>query len=188
MEDHAASPQSPPGELTRLLSEMRQGHLHAREALFPLVYDELRRLAAARLRSPDFRRLQSGKTSIVHEAYLRLGGQDLPIENRKQFFGYMAQVMRNLLVDKARANKVQLGAVELREMAAPRSPETDPSDGLEQALAEMRTQHADLADLIEMHYLGGIGIRDLAAALGKAERTVKLHLHVAREILREKLK
>ncbi len=98
---------SAPGEVTKLLAEMRNGNRGAEARLMPLVYNELRKLARHYMRSerPDHT-LQA--TALVHEAYLRLVGQrEVDWHNRSHFFGVAAQLMRRILVDHARAHFAQ---------------------------------------------------------------------------------
>src|SRR5882724_11154031 len=90
-----------PGEVTLLLAEMKRGNSEALPKLIPLVYHELKRLAAHFLRSErEGHTLQA--TALVHEAYLRLAGQKATFQNRAQFMGVAAQLMRRILVDYAR--------------------------------------------------------------------------------------
>src|SRR5271167_971879 len=98
---------SSPGEITQILTLIRAGDLSAEERLIPLVYDELRRIAAHYMRlERSGHTLQS--TALVHEAYLRLLGQnDIQWENHAHFFGVAAQMMRRILVDHARAKKAE---------------------------------------------------------------------------------
>ena len=92
-----------PGDVTLLLAEMKRGNREALPKLIPLVYYELKRLAAHFLRAErEGHTLQP--TALVHEAYLRLAGQTAAWQNRAQFFGLAAQLMRHILVDHARTH------------------------------------------------------------------------------------
>ncbi len=181
-----------PEEFARLLERIQNGDRNAQDELFPVVYDELRKLAAAKLRSPEFFRLDNRPTSIVHEAYLRLGGNQVRAANRGQFFGLMAQVMHNLMVDRVRGNAAlkrsgQWQRVEMPDVAAQRQSDGPDFEIFSRVMAEMQQDHPDLYQLVEMHYFGEVKVKDIAAATGKAERTVKLHLQAARALFREKL-
>lgn len=100
---HTEVRRNTPGEVTRLLIAMRNGEPNAESKLVPLVYDELRRLAASYLRK-ERRDHTLQATALVHEAYLRLVGQRTPWQSRAHFFGVAAQLMRRILVDYARAH------------------------------------------------------------------------------------
>ena len=192
MDARPIAPSCTPEEFSRLLERMRDGDRRAESQLFPVVYDELRKLAAAKLRSPEFFRLQGRPTSIVHDAYLRLGANQIRAQDRVQFFGLMARVMHNLLVDRVRGNAAlkrsgQWARVEMPDVAAPAPATAFDIEALSKALEEFREEHAELFQLLEMHYFGEAPIKEIAAATGKAERTVKLHLKAARALFREKL-
>src|SRR5579864_4927996 len=106
---------APHGEITQLLARVRTGDEQANAQLAPLIYDELRRLAAYYIRSerPDHT-LQA--TALVHEAYIKLVGQDIDWQSRAHFFAVAAQVMRRVLVDYARAAKADKRAGKLHRI------------------------------------------------------------------------
>src|SRR5262245_9941335 len=164
-------------EVTRLLFEWKSGNPAAIEALTPLVYNELRRLAAHYLadeRSADT--LQP--TALVHEAYLRLVSQDAPDwESRSHFFGVAAHLMRQILVDHARKHKSQkrgggLANVPLEEalgFAPERSAMVIALDDSLTALAKLDERQAKV---IELRYFGGFSVEETARALNISVATV----------------
>jgi len=168
-----------PGDVTQLLSAIDSGDPHAAEELLPLVYGELRKLAACRMANErDGHTLQP--TALVHEAWLRLGGQDQPAwENRSHFFGAAAEAMRRILVDRARkrlaakrgggAEHVELEAIELP------SPTND-DDGLlrvNEVLEKFAGIDPRKAELVKLRYFMGMGFDEAAAAMGIAVPTAK---------------
>ena len=162
-----------------------RGSLHHQ---LPLVYEELRRLAASYLRRerPDHT-LQP--TSLVHEAYLRLASQrDTDWSNRAQFIGLAATMMRRILVNYAESRAAaKRGASALRltldDTLAPAAPQPVPSAdllALDQALNQLAAFDPDCAKIVEMKYFGGLTFEEIAEVLGVAERTVQRHWRTAR--------
>ncbi|MBI4891889.1 MAG: sigma-70 family RNA polymerase sigma factor [Acidobacteria bacterium] len=153
----------------------------------PLVYEELKRLAAAYLR-----RERPGHTlqptSLVHEAYLRLAAQQATDwSNRAQFIGLAASMMRRILVNYAESrNASKRGGeavrLELREgvAAAPQPLAAVDLLGLDQALNELADFDADCARIVEMKYFGGLRFHEIATVLGVSERTVERQWRTAR--------
>jgi RNA polymerase sigma factor (TIGR02999 family) len=177
-----------PGNVTLLLAEMKRGNSEALPKLIPLVYDELRRLAAHCLRDERAgHTLQP--TALVHEAYLRLVGQNRAAwQNRAQFMGVAAQVMRRILVDHARqriAAKRGGGAVpldfEASEIAVEQSEEMLAVDD---ALARLTALDPQQARIVEMRYFGGMTVEETAEALSIGARTVKRDWAMAKAWLR----
>jgi RNA polymerase sigma factor (TIGR02999 family) len=176
----------PMNEVTRILSAIEQGDPHAAEQLLPLVYDELRKLAAARLsREKPGQTLQA--TALVHEAYLRLVDVDRAQawNSRGHFFAAAAEAMRRLLVDKARQKhrlkrgrdlrRVDLDAVEV-------SVEEPPDDliALDEALTRLAQKHPDKAALVKLRYFAGLTIDEAARVLGISAATADRHWAYAR--------
>lgn len=183
----------PGGEVTLLLAEMRLGREDALARLMPLVYAELRRLAGHYLRGERIgHTLQP--TALVHEAFLRLVGQDhAGWEHCGQFIGVAAQMMRRILVDYARqraAGKRVGAAVTLNEEKL--GPQAG-SDRTEEILAveEVLGQLADLdvrqARIVELRYFAGLSVEETAEVMGISPRTVKGDWAVARAWLRAQL-
>jgi RNA polymerase sigma factor (TIGR02999 family) len=150
--------------VTDLLSAIVQGDAHAAGQLLPLVYDELRRLAARKLaREKPGQTLQP--TALVHEAYLRLVGADQHWDGRGHFFAAAAEAMRRILVENAR-RKGRLkhgGAVrreELRDQPAP-----TPDDDL-LALTRLAAEDPVAAQVVELRHFAGLGHEAVAEALG----------------------
>jgi RNA polymerase sigma-70 factor, ECF subfamily len=162
----------------------------------PLVYEELRRLAAAYLRRerPDHT-LQP--TSLVHEAYLRLAEQrQTDWSNRAQFIGLAASMMRRILVNYAEsrsASKRGSGALRLsldEPVGAPQPSTPSPSVdllALDQALDQLATFQPECARIVEMKYFGGLGFDEIAEVLGVSDRTVQRHWRTARAWLYNRL-
>ena len=165
--------------ITHILARLEQGDAKAAEELLPLVYDELRRLAANKMANEaPGQTLQP--TALVHEAWLRLGGSDAPgFQNRAHFFGTAAEAMRRILIERARrriAAKRGAGAarVDLDEIEIP-----SPIAGDEQLLAvnEALEKFVALdprkAELVKLRYFVGMSFDEAATALGIAVPTAK---------------
>ena len=166
--------------LTRLLHEWRDGSRDALEELMPLVYDELRTLAARQLRN-EWRHDRLQTTVVVNEAYLKLFGQrDIDWQNRGHFFALAAQFMRRIIVDHARQGLRQKRgggelALELDDgTPAPARP-VDAIDALDldRALQKLEALDPDQARIVEMRFFGGLTVEETAAALGISPATVK---------------
>ena len=162
-----------PGGVSDLLRAWGQGDARAREDLMPLVYRELRRRAGAYLRN-ERRDHTLQPTALVHEAYVRLVGQDrVTWQNRAQFFGVAAQMMRRILVDHARrhhaAKRPGAGAkVTLDDRIGAAQPYDCEILLLDQALHDLAGVDARQAEIVELRYFGGLsedGGRDAAVDL-----------------------
>ena len=163
-------------EVTRILSAVEQGDPRAAEQLLPLVYDELRKLAAARMAAEAAgHTLQP--TALVHEAYLRLVGpaDDRRWENRSHFFGAAAEAMRRILVDRARQKLTAKAGGRLERVALPDelAASVPPEEllALDEALAEFERHDPAAARLVKLRYFTGLSQQDAAAALGLSRRT-----------------
>jgi RNA polymerase sigma factor (TIGR02999 family) len=158
-------------DFTRILSAINQGDPKAANQLLPLVYDELRRLAAQKLaQEKPGQTLEA--TALVHEAYLRLVGSDDPGWNsRGHFFAAAAEAMRRILVEQARRKHSEKhGGGRLRvdlpeDLAAPDAPSVD-LVALDEALCRLERHDADAAALVKMRYFAGLSHQDAAEALG----------------------
>ena len=177
-------------EVTRILSDLAQGDAHAAGQLLPLVYEELRKLAAARM-AEEFPGNTLNATALVHEAYLRLVGpaDAARWDNRGHFFAAAAEAMRRILVDSAR-RKAALrhggGRVRLElapDLTAAREPQEDLL-ALDEALDRLAAEDPLKADLVKLRYFAGLTLPDAAAALGLSERTAGRHWAYARAWLR----
>ncbi len=179
-------------DVTRLLQRWGAGDAQAAGELLPLLYDELRRLAAAYMRrQPMGHTLQP--TALVNEAYLKLAGQQgLSFANRAGFFALAAKVMRQFLVDHARAhNAAKRGGDAVRvtldeRIASLPSRDVDFAD-LDAALAELGRLDERQAQIIELRFFAGLGIEETAAALSLSPATVKREWATARAWLYRKL-
>ncbi|HVE49052.1 MAG TPA: ECF-type sigma factor [Casimicrobiaceae bacterium] len=177
-------------DLTDLLAAARDGDKNAAGAAFALVYDELHRLAHAKLR--DHRTMTLlGTTSLVHESYLRLVASGrMQVADRRHFFAYAARVMRSVIVDSARRSLAQRHGgrhieVTLDTAFADRAQASD--DDLVQindALDALAAVNPRLVSVVEMRYFSGFSEREIAESLGVSERTVKRDWEKARLLLR----
>jgi len=181
-----------PGDVTQLLENWRQGNSEALEELLPLVYRELRKLAASYLR-----RERQGHTlqptALVHEAYLRLSGdEELEIKDRAHFFAIAARAMRRILVDHARRHHAakRVGAddkVPLDDAPALAvEPDVDLL-ALNEALDRLAEVSQRQARLVELRYFGGLTNAEAAQVLEVSEATVERDWKVARLSLRRYL-
>ncbi len=167
-------------EITQVLSAIERGEARAAEELLPLVYEELRRLAASQLsRQPPGQTLQA--TALVHEAWLRLAGSDQEAADpkwhgRRHFFSAAAQAIRHILIDKARAKnrpkhggglvRLDLDRLELAETAPP-----DELLALDEALGRLEEFDAPAAELIRLRFYAGFAQQQAADVLGLSKRT-----------------
>jgi RNA polymerase sigma factor (TIGR02999 family) len=169
-----------------------RGDLEARDALFPQVYRELRRLAAAYLRRerPDH---TLAPTALVHEAYLRLVGQRrLTWQNRAHFFGVAAQMMRRALVDHARERQAaKRGGADVRVALDEAIAAVEPKDCdlllLDQALSDLSACDPRLAQVVELRYFGGLSEQEVAVVLSLSRATVTREWQTARAWLFRRL-
>lgn len=179
--------------INKLLADWGRGDDEAREALIPVVYNELRRQARRYLRGERLdHTLESA--ALVNEAYLRLVRQEAPQwQNRAHFFGVAAQLMRHILVDHARkriAAKRGAGAPVLAldpELAPAQKPGID-LVALDDALSKLTALDSQQGRLIELRFFGGLSIEETAIVLGISPATVKREWVTARAWLRRELK
>jgi len=170
-------PQSSPNLVTALLGKWRAGDEHALEALVPLVYNELRRLAHRYLRHerPDHT-LQS--TALVHEAYLRLLKQGThEFENRAHFFAISAQLMRQILVEYARHRKAAKRSgghtVTLDDSMSLLKTRSLDLVALDDALNGLAELDARQSRIVELRFFGGLSVEETSSVLGISPATVK---------------
>lgn len=182
---------SDPGEVTRLILEMSAGNDDALRALFPLVYEELRRIA--RRRRPAGPGATVTTTELVHEAYLRLFDQThLDFNDRRHFFAVAAMAMRQIVVDRARrraALKRGGGAVRV-ELDEARLAAPDPIEeilSLDEALRRLEEMDPRLARVVELRYFGGLSVEETAEVIGMDPRTIKRDWRKARALLQAML-
>jgi RNA polymerase sigma factor (TIGR02999 family) len=182
-----------PPSVTRLLHEWSSGRQDAFDQLFPLVYDELRRLAARHLRG-EHRPAPLQATALVHETYLKLVQQDgVHCENRAHFFGIAARAMRCLLVDHARAKAAVkrgegIDAIVLEAEPGVSLPRDVDLIALDEALTQLAKTDARQSALVELRFFGGLTIEEAAKVLDISEATVSRDWMVARAWLYARLK
>jgi RNA polymerase sigma factor (TIGR02999 family) len=180
------------GEITRLLADWSNGDEASLEKLFPLVYDELHRLANAYMRGERHdHTLQT--TALVHEAYLRLvGQQNARFQTRAHFFAVAARVMRNILVDYARGRgRAKRGdgvrSLPLGEVAVMSDERADELVAVNTALDSLTAIDQRKGKVFELRYFGGMSIEEAAEALKVSPATVTRDWKMARAWLRREL-
>jgi RNA polymerase sigma-70 factor (ECF subfamily) len=182
-----------PADVTSLLNKLAAGDQEAAAQLVPLVYEELRRLAAHRLRQerPDHT-LQA--TALVHEAYVKLSAQrDAKWQNRAQFFGVASQVMRRILVDYARGQqRIRRGGkqqkVSLDDVLLVSPDRTEEVLTVHESLSRLEKLDARQARIVELRYFGGLTVEEIAEVVGLSSKTVMRELNVAKAWLYGDLK
>jgi RNA polymerase sigma-70 factor (ECF subfamily) len=182
-----------PADVTSLLNKLAAGNQEAAAQLVPLVYEELRRLAARRLRQerPDHT-LQA--TALVHEAYVKLAAQrSAKWQNRAQFFGVASQVMRRILVDYARGQqRIRRGGkqqkVSLDDVLLVSPERTEEVLSVHESLSRLEKLDARQARIVELRYFGGLTVEEIAEVVGISTKTVMRELNVAKAWLYGDLK
>ncbi len=182
-----------PGQLTRILGAIGAGDAQAAEELLPLVYDELRRIAAVKMaRELPGQTLQP--TALVHEAWLRLGGDAQPAwQNRAHFFSAAAEAMRRILVDRARSKaSLRHGGgwqqVDTEHVTVAYEDADDTVFAVHEALDKLAAQHPRKAEIVKLRYFIGMTHQEIADTLGIAEATVRQDWAYARSWLYAALK
>jgi len=181
-------------EVTRILSQIESGDPSAAEQLLPLVYDELRKLAAARLaHEKPGQTLQA--TALVHEAYVRLVDVEKVQHwnSRGHFFGAAAEAMRRILVEQARrkCGPKQGGHWKRQEVRLDVvGPTVAPEQVLDvdEALKKLSEENPQVARLVELRYFGGLSLEEAAVALGVSARTARRYWVYAKAWLMEELR
>jgi RNA polymerase sigma factor (TIGR02999 family) len=186
---------NPAAQVTLLLADLKKGDAQALDRLIPIVYDELRRLAAHYLRDESAAATLQ-PTALVHDAYLRLVAQDMPDwESRSHFFGVAAHLMRQILVDHARKHRSQKrgggqAPVALDEVVAVSPMKSDDIVALDEALSALAKVDERKCKVIELRFFGGLSVEETARALnvsvgtiGREQRLAEAWLH--RELSRD---
>jgi RNA polymerase sigma factor (TIGR02999 family) len=175
-------------EITRILSQMESGDLSSSEALLPLVYDELRKLAAAKLvHEKPGQTLQA--TALVHDAYMRLVGDASTRHwnGRGHFFAAAAEAMRRILVEQARRKARHKHGGGMIRVELP-DPVADDSDrqllALDDALARLADEDSLAAEVVKLKYFAGLGREEIASALGRSVHEIRQKWAYARAWLR----
>jgi RNA polymerase sigma factor (TIGR02999 family) len=175
-------------QVSRLLEEAGDGKAQASAELLPLVYNELRKLAVNRMaQERKDHTLQA--TALVHEAYIRLvGNRNYPWANRAHFFAAAAEAMRRILIEHARAQKgprrgggLKKWPLDIVELAVTDDPEQILA--LDDAISRLEQQDADAARVVRLRFYAGLGIDEVAEAVGASSRTVKRDWAYARAFL-----
>jgi len=174
------------GDVTRILSQIEHGDGHAAERLLPLVYEELRKLAAAKMaQEKPGQTLQA--TALVHEAYLRLVNveQVQHWNSRRHFYCAAAEAMRRLLIEMARRKRGPRQGGDLRrvelddDMAAQDGPSLELL-AVDDAIAQFELAEPEKAELVKLKFYGGLSTEEAAAALGISRSTAKRYWIYAR--------
>jgi RNA polymerase sigma factor (TIGR02999 family) len=180
-------------EVTQILSAIEQGDPKAAEQLLPLVYDELRKLAAQKLAGEKPGQTLDA-TGLVHEAYLRLVDVDKVQQwnSRGHFFAAAAEAMRRILVDQARCKQSQRRGgmherCDLREDDRVEIPLDDQLLDLDEALAKLASADPQAAELVKLRVFAGMTVEEAAQVLGVSARTVKRNWVYARAWLGRQL-
>ena len=180
-------------EVTRILSSIEQGDSEAAQRLLPLVYDELRKLAARRLaQEKPGQTLQA--TALVHEAYLRLVdvGEPSQWQGRGHFFAAAAEAMRRILVDAARRKRRPKHGGDRRHVDADEAgeaiaPPVEDLLALDDALEKLAVEDPDSANLVKLRYFAGLSLAEAAEILGLAARTADRRWAYARAWLHQEM-
>ena len=179
--------------VTTLLDALKEGGAGARDDLFGLVYEELKRIARGTIRQQGAERLTLNPSTLVHEAFLRFAGADAAtLQGSRHFYHLIAQAMRQIVLDLGRRRSaVKRGAAYVRTDL----PEEVGGEGLpleelvalDDALRHLQTCDADLAELVELHFFAGLSMPQIAMLRGVTERTVRRHWEAARLFLMDAL-
>jgi RNA polymerase sigma factor (TIGR02999 family) len=174
--------------VTRLLSAWQSGDSRALERLTPLIYEELRNRARKYMRQErPGHTLQA--TAVVHEAFVKLVEMDIPWQDRAHFFAVAARQMRRILVDHAKSRFREKRGGNTTTSSMDEVPEIElspPSQGdidvieIDEALQRLAKNNARLAELVELHYFGGLTYQELSETLKISEATVDRELRLAK--------
>lgn len=172
-------------DVTSILSAIDRGDARAAEQLLPLVYDELRRLAAQRL-AHERPGLTLQATALVHEAYLRLiGPETSPWNSRGHFFSAAAEAMRRILIEDARRKGAEkhggaLRRVDLGGVDVPASAPSVDVLALDEALSRLAAEDPTKAELVKLRFFGGLSVEDAGRVLGISRATADRYWAYAR--------
>jgi RNA polymerase sigma factor (TIGR02999 family) len=179
-------------DVTRILNAIEQGDAKAADELLPLVYEQLRRLAAQKMsHEPPGQTLQA--TALVHEAYIRLvGSEDQNWKGRTHFFAAAAEAMRRILIDNARRKqRLKRGGAQQRvDLEKADITFENPSTNiiaLDEALEKLAREDLAVAELVKMRYFAGLTLEQAAAALGISRRTADRYWAYARAWLYQEI-
>ena len=164
-------------DVTQILNAIEQGDAQAAEKLLPLIYEELRVLAAQKM-SHELPGQTLQPTALVHEAYIRLVGEDKNWKGRTHFFAAAAEAMRRILIENARRKKsLKKGGdrqkIDLDEALLSIEAPTDNILVLDEALSKLRGEDPVLSDLVKLHCFTGLSLVQIAEVLGISTRTAE---------------
>jgi RNA polymerase sigma factor (TIGR02999 family) len=181
------------GEVTRLLEQASAGDASARATLFDVLYRELRRLAESVMRAERANHTLQ-PTALVHEAFLKLAGNEGRFESRAHFLGVAAAAMRRVLVDHARGRNAQKrgsGATLVAVNDLDDLPRPTPDDidlvVLDDALSRLTALDSRQGQIVELRFFGGLSVEETAAVVGVSERTIKREWQTSRAWLRREI-
>jgi len=183
---------SPNGAVTQILIEMRTGDSSAMDRLFPIVYNELRRVAANLMREERSNHTLQ-PTALVNEAYLRMAASpEMTLQDRGHFFAVASRAMRQALVEHARVKFAKKrggrqAQVEMDDAIGSIDMELERVIAVDEALTNLEKLDARQAKMVEMQYFAGNSIEEIVAVSGLPERTVKRELQTGRLYLAEQL-
>jgi RNA polymerase sigma factor (TIGR02999 family) len=174
------------GDVTRILEGAQQGERTAAEQLLPLIYDELRKLAAARMANESAgHTLQP--TALVHEAWLRLAGKDADVQfaNRAHFFAAAAEAMRRILIERARRKGAEKRGgdwqrIDLDKVDVAVDADDDTLLLVNEALEKLAQEDANAAEVAKLRFFGGLTLEEAAQVLGVTKRTADRYWAFAR--------
>jgi RNA polymerase sigma factor (TIGR02999 family) len=180
-------------EITQLLNGVERGDPNSAQELLPLVYNELRKLAGARMaRLPPGQTIAA--TALVHEAWLRIeGGQKQSWESRKHFFSAAAQAMRHILIERARRKlRARHGAglerLDLDGIEIPAPTDDERLLQLNEALDQLAAVAPDKAEVVKLRFFAGLDEQEIASLLQVSPRTVERHWSYAKAWLFDQMK
>jgi RNA polymerase sigma factor (TIGR02999 family) len=180
--------------VTTLLQAASGGDADAQQRLFDQAYGELKRIARSALRRGAAAQVALNPTTLVHEAYLKIArGADAQLKDSTHFYSLFARAMRQVLVDVARSDaRVKHGGeqrrVELTERLADEARPIEELLQIDAALSGLEQLDAELAELVEWHFFGGLSFTEIALARGVNERTVRRHWEMARVLLLDRMR
>jgi RNA polymerase sigma factor (TIGR02999 family) len=179
-------------DVTRILNAIEQGDDRACDELLPLVYEELRVIAARKMsKEPAGQTLQA--TALVHEAFIRLvGGEPTSWDSRGHFFSAAAEAMRRILVENARRKQSQkrgggYARVNLDELTISITGPSDDIIAVSEALDKLAARDQAVAELVKLHYFSGLTLDQVAQLQGIGRRTAAKYLSYARAWLRREI-
>ena len=180
-------------EVTQILDAIVQGDAHAAEELLPLVYEELRKLAAQKM-SHEIPGQTLQPTALVHEAWLRLVGKDgqAQFKSRGHFFGAAAEAMRRILIENARRKQAQRHGggqqrVDIQEVDLAAAADDDELLAINDALEKLAARDQPKAELVKLRYFTGMTIEEAAEIMGISPATAKRHWNYARAWLHQEI-